>query len=204
MKHRTCHPRSHHARAVSHVRSGDRTAWTSHTWASIAKRTKLRNKTAGLARPICSTRWCSVRSCFTLHRRRIRRFHNEATEKPGPFAANVSHWLRRCYLPGNRGRASAAAIRSALDLLEARAQFDAPSARSISASPSMPAGSILILPTSIGVPLTIGPDGWRVLGCPPVRFRRPPGCCRCRYRSAADRSKPCGPSSIFRTRMTLC
>jgi hypothetical protein len=35
-------------------------------------------------------------------------------------------WLRRRYLPGDRDAASAAEIRSALDLLEARAQFDGP------------------------------------------------------------------------------
>src|ERR1700719_4316497 len=33
-------------------------------------------------------------------------------------------WLRRCYYQATREAASAAVIRSALDLLEARAQFD--------------------------------------------------------------------------------
>ena len=35
-------------------------------------------------------------------------------------------WLRRCYYQATGEAASAAAIRSALDLLEARAQFDGP------------------------------------------------------------------------------
>ena len=35
-------------------------------------------------------------------------------------------WLRRCYYHATGSAPSAAAIRSALDLLEARAQFDAP------------------------------------------------------------------------------
>ena len=35
-------------------------------------------------------------------------------------------WLRRCYYQATGGAASAAEIRSALDLLEARAQFDGP------------------------------------------------------------------------------
>lgn len=35
-------------------------------------------------------------------------------------------WMQRCYYQATGGAASAAAIRSALDLLEARAQFDGP------------------------------------------------------------------------------
>jgi hypothetical protein len=35
-------------------------------------------------------------------------------------------WLRRCYYHATGSAPSAAAIRSALDLLEARAQFDGP------------------------------------------------------------------------------
>jgi hypothetical protein len=35
-------------------------------------------------------------------------------------------WLRRCYYQATGTAAGAAVIRSALDLLEARAQFDAP------------------------------------------------------------------------------
>jgi hypothetical protein len=54
-------------------------------------------------------------------------------------------------------------IASALDLLEARAQL--PSGRSACVSLSMPAGCAV----------AIAPDGWRVLGCPPVRFQRSPG-----------------------------
>src|SRR5207248_2986280 len=35
-------------------------------------------------------------------------------------------WMQRCYYQPTGGAASASAIRSALDLLEARAQFDGP------------------------------------------------------------------------------
>jgi hypothetical protein len=61
-------------------------------------------------------------------------------------------WLRRRYYQATGAAASAAAIRSALDLLEARAQFDGPSAPSTFASPSMPAISISILLMSSGAP----------------------------------------------------
>jgi hypothetical protein len=40
-----------------------------------------------------------------------------------------------------------------------------------------------------------------VLGCPPVRFRRAPGMLPL---PVPDRSTRCSPSSIFRTRTTLC
>src|SRR5262249_5478863 len=38
----------------------------------------------------------------------------------------IRGWLRRCYYQATGDAASAAAVRSALDLLEARAQFDGP------------------------------------------------------------------------------
>jgi len=57
-------------------------------------------------------------------------------------------WLRRRYYQTTGGAASAAGIRSALDLLEARAQFDGPT--STSASPSMPVTSISISLMSSG------------------------------------------------------
>jgi hypothetical protein len=60
-------------------------------------------------------------------------------------------WLRRGYYEATGEAGSAAAVRSPLDLLEARAQFDAQSARSTSGPPSTPDASILISPTSTGV-----------------------------------------------------
>jgi hypothetical protein len=60
--------------------------------------------------------------------------------------------LRRRYYQATGDAASAAEIRSALDLLEARAQFDGPERPSMSASPSMPATSISISPMSTGGP----------------------------------------------------
>ena len=60
-------------------------------------------------------------------------------------------WLRRCHYEATGEAASPAAIRSALDLLEARASSMAQRVRSTSGPPSTPDASILISPTSTGV-----------------------------------------------------
>jgi hypothetical protein len=84
-------------------------------------------------------------------------------------------WLRRCYYDATGAAAGAAAIGSALDLLEARAQFDAPE-RVVSIRVAEHAGRIYLdLADEHWRAVEIGPDGWRVLECPPVRFRRSPG-----------------------------
>ena len=84
-------------------------------------------------------------------------------------------WLRRCYYQATGAAASAAAIGSALDLLEARAQFDAPE-RAVSLRMAEYAGRVYLdLSDEDWRSVEIGADGWRVLECPPVRFRRSPG-----------------------------
>jgi hypothetical protein len=84
-------------------------------------------------------------------------------------------WLRRRYYQATRDAASAAEIRSALDLLEARAQFDGPE-RAVHVRIAEHAGHIYLdLADEHWRAVDIGPDGWRVIGCPPVRFRRPAG-----------------------------
>ena len=84
-------------------------------------------------------------------------------------------WLRRCYYEATGAAAGAAAIGSALDLLEARAQFDAPE-RVVSIRVAEHAGRIYLdLADEHWRAVEIGPDGWRVLDCPPVRFSRSPG-----------------------------
>src|SRR5271166_4799740 len=84
-------------------------------------------------------------------------------------------WLRRCYYHATGSAPNPAAIRSALDLLEARAQFDAPE-RAVSIRVAEHAGRLYLdLADEHWRSVAIGPDGWRVLGCPPVRFRRAPG-----------------------------
>jgi hypothetical protein len=71
--------------------------------------------------------------------------------------------------------ASPAAIRFALDLLEARAQFDGPE-RAVHIRTAAHAGRIYLdLADEHWRAVEIGTDGWRVVGLPPVRFRRPAG-----------------------------
>ena len=84
-------------------------------------------------------------------------------------------FLRRCYYQATGEAASAAEIRSALDLLEARAQFDGPE-RTVHIRTAEHAGHIYLdLADEHWRAVDIGPDGWRVIECPPVRFRRPAG-----------------------------
>ena len=84
-------------------------------------------------------------------------------------------WLRRCHYELTGEAASPAAIRSALDLLEARAQFDGPE-RAVYIRTAAHAGRIYLdLADEHWRAVDIGPDGWRVVRCPPVRFRRPAG-----------------------------
>ena len=84
-------------------------------------------------------------------------------------------WVRRCYYLSTGAVPSASAIGSMLDLLEARAQFDAPE-RVVNIRLAEHAGRLYLdLADEHWRAVAIGPDGWRVLGCPQVRFRRSPG-----------------------------
>jgi hypothetical protein len=84
-------------------------------------------------------------------------------------------WLRRRYYEITRTAASAAAINSALDLLEAQAQFEGPE-RAVYVRLAEHAGHIYLdLADEYWRAVEIGPDGWRVIGSPPVRFRRAAG-----------------------------
>src|SRR5262245_57169333 len=84
-------------------------------------------------------------------------------------------WLRRCYYEATGEAAGAAEIRSALDLLEVRAQFDSPE-RAVHVRVAEHAGHIYLdLADDRWRAVEIGREGWRVIECPPVRFRRPAG-----------------------------
>jgi hypothetical protein len=84
-------------------------------------------------------------------------------------------WLRRCHYEATGTALDAAALRSTLDLLEARALFDAPQ-RAVHVRIAEYAGRIYLdLADERWRAVEVGPDGWRVIGCPPVRFRRPAG-----------------------------
>ena len=84
-------------------------------------------------------------------------------------------WLRRRYYEATGSAASGLAIKLALDLLEARAQFDGPE-RSVHLRVAEQAGRIYLdLADEHWRAVEIAPSGWRVIEAPPVRFRRPPG-----------------------------
>jgi len=85
------------------------------------------------------------------------------------------NWVRRCYYMATGTAAGTAVIRSALDLLEARAQFDAPE-RAVNIRVAEHAGRLYLdLADEHWRAVEIGPDGWRVVASPPVRFRRAAG-----------------------------
>jgi hypothetical protein len=93
-----------------------------------------------------------------------------------PIRSNrFRNWLRRCHYEATGEAASAAAVRSALDLCEARAQFEGPQ-RAVHIRIAEHAGYLYLdLGDEHWRAVEIGPDGWQVIASPPVRFRRPAG-----------------------------
>jgi hypothetical protein len=84
-------------------------------------------------------------------------------------------FLRRSYYQATGEAATVAEIRSTLDLLEARAQFDGPE-RAVHVRIAEHKGHIYLdLADEHWRAVDIGPEGWRVIECPPVRFRRAAG-----------------------------
>ena len=84
-------------------------------------------------------------------------------------------WLRRRYYEQTGEALGGEAIRSMLDQLEARAQFDAPE-RTIHVRSAEHDGRIYLdLADKEWRAVEIGADGWRIIGSPPVRFRRAAG-----------------------------
>jgi hypothetical protein len=79
-------------------------------------------------------------------------------------------WLRRRYYAATGGALNGQATSSELDLLEARAQFDAPE-RCVHVRIAEHAGHIYLdLADEHWQAIEIGPDGWRVNKFPPARF----------------------------------
>ncbi len=81
-------------------------------------------------------------------------------------------WLRRMYYEATAEAPSPATIRFTLDQLEARAQFESPR-RSVFVRTAEHDGRVYLdLADDCWRAVAIGSDGWQVIGCPPVRFRR--------------------------------
>jgi hypothetical protein len=85
------------------------------------------------------------------------------------------HWLRRRYYEENGSAASAETIRSAVDLLEARAQFDGPERMVHIRVAEYDGRTYLDLADKEWRAVQIEPDGWQVVTSPPIRFRRAAG-----------------------------
>jgi hypothetical protein len=84
-------------------------------------------------------------------------------------------WLRHRHYEQTGEALSGESIRSVLDLLEARAQFDSPE-RSVHVRSAEHEGRIYLdLADKEWRAVEITPDGWRVIGSPPVRFKRAAG-----------------------------
>jgi hypothetical protein len=84
-------------------------------------------------------------------------------------------WLRRRHYEATRTALSAAEIRSTLDLLEAHAQFDGPE-RAVHVRIAEHQGYIYLdLADECWRAVEIGPEGWRIMPSPRVRFRRAAG-----------------------------
>lgn len=84
-------------------------------------------------------------------------------------------WLRRKHYEATGAAPGAGSSSSALDLLEARAQFDGPR-RAVHIRVAEHDGRIYLdLADDHWRAVEIGADGWRVITCPPVRFRRAAG-----------------------------
>jgi hypothetical protein len=84
-------------------------------------------------------------------------------------------WLRRRYYDATGGAPSPAALRSALDALEAQAQFDSPRRPVYMRVAEQDGRLYLDLADEHWRAVEIGPEGWRVMASPPVRFRRAAG-----------------------------
>jgi hypothetical protein len=84
-------------------------------------------------------------------------------------------WLRKGYYEETGAAPAAGAIKAALDLVEARAQFDGPE-RKVHLRVAEQCGRIYLdLSDEMWRAIEITPDGWRVVSRPPIRFRRPAG-----------------------------
>jgi hypothetical protein len=84
-------------------------------------------------------------------------------------------WLTRCYFEKHKGAPSSDALQSALNYIEAKAHFEAPE-REIYIRVGGLDGRIYIdFADEKWRAIEIDVNGWRIVGTPPVRFRRSPG-----------------------------
>jgi hypothetical protein len=84
-------------------------------------------------------------------------------------------WLVRSYYEATHGAPSSEALQSALNVIEAKAQFDAPECMVYVRVGGVDGRLYLDLCDETWRAVEIGTTGWRVIAKPPVRFRRTAG-----------------------------
>src|SRR3954471_21263746 len=84
-------------------------------------------------------------------------------------------WLSRRYFEETAGAPSSEALQSALNVIEAKAHFDAPERPIFIRVGGLDGRLYLDLGDEAWRAVEIDPTGWRVIENPPVRFRRPSG-----------------------------
>ena len=95
-------------------------------------------------------------------------------------STRLRSWLRRKYYEATGDAPGAGAISSAINLLEARAQFDAPQ-RAVYLRVGEHDGRIYLdLADERWRAVEIGPEGWQVITCPPSGSAGLPACYHCR------------------------
>ena len=106
-------------------------------------------------------------------------------------------WLRRKYYEATGAAAGSGAINSALDLLEARAQFEAPR-RAIYLRVAEHDGRIYLdLADELWRAIEIGPEGWRVITLPAGQI--PQGCRHATTSDADERRIARGAHFLFQS-----
>lgn len=93
----------------------------------------------------------------------------------------IRRWLARRFFEETRGAPSSEAMNSALNVIEAKAQFDAPEREVFVRVGGANGRLYLDLADETWRAVEIDATGWRVTDNPPVRFRRAAGMrpCRC-------------------------
>ena len=84
-------------------------------------------------------------------------------------------WLVRQFFEATRGAPNAEALQSALNVIEAKAQFDGPERPVFIRVGDLDGRLYLDLGDEAWRAVEISAHGWRVIDKPPVRFRRPAG-----------------------------
>ncbi|MCI0465750.1 MAG: hypothetical protein L0Y57_01910 [Beijerinckiaceae bacterium] len=111
-------------------------------------------------------------------------------------AKGFRRWIARRFFEATGGAPSSEALQSALNVIEAKAHFDAPEHTVHVRIGGLDERLYLDLGDETWRAVEIDAAGWRVIDNPPVRFRRAAGMQHCRSRLRAARSRRCDSSSM--------